>query len=110
MERGGTRPSWVCRPRKSAWPTYSATSPPAIRSTKHPGTLTAPPGAGFAGNRAHPQALVFRVPREGLEAKVDQRVNVRVLELIDTGSGSRIELEGMRLPITHSKDVIQELT
>ena len=65
---------------------------------------------GFAGNRAHPQALVFRVPREGLEAKVHQRVNVRVLELIDTESGSRIELEGMRLPITHSKDVIQELT
>jgi hypothetical protein len=41
---------------------------------------------------------------------IHQRVNVRVLELIDTGSGSRIELEGMRLPITHSTDVIQELT
>jgi hypothetical protein len=65
---------------------------------------------GFAGNRAHPEGLVFQVPRQGLEAKVHQRVNVRVLELIDTGSGSRIELEGMRLPITHSKDVIQELT
>jgi hypothetical protein len=65
---------------------------------------------GFAGNRAHPKALVFRVPREGLEAKVHQRVNVRVLELIVTESGSRIELEGMRLPITHSTDVIQELT
>ena len=65
---------------------------------------------GFAGNRAHPKALVFRLPRNGLEAKVHQRVNVRVLELIDTESGSRIELEGMRLPITHSKDVIQELT
>jgi hypothetical protein len=65
---------------------------------------------GFAGNRAHPKALVFRLLREGLEAKVHQRVNVRVLELIDTESGSRIELEGMRLPITHSNDVIQELT
>jgi hypothetical protein len=65
---------------------------------------------GFAGNRAHPKALAFRVPREGLEAKVHERVNVRVLELIDTESGSRIELEGMRLPITHSKDVIQALT
>ena len=64
---------------------------------------------GFAGNRIHPKALVFSVPREGLEAKVHQRVNVRVLELIDTESGSRIELEGARLPITHSKDVIQEL-
>ena len=65
---------------------------------------------GFAGNRAHPKALAFRVPREGLQAKVHQRVNVRVLELIDTDSGSRIELEGMRLPIAHTKDVIQELT
>jgi hypothetical protein len=36
---------------------------------------------GFAGNRAHPKALAFRVPREGLEAKVHQRVSVRVLEL-----------------------------
>jgi hypothetical protein len=65
---------------------------------------------GFAGNRAHPKELVFRVPRDGLEAKVHQRVNVRVLELIDSKSGSRIELEGMRLPITHSKDVMEELT
>jgi hypothetical protein len=65
---------------------------------------------GFAGNRAHPKALAFRVPREGLEAKVHQRVNVRVLELVEPESGSRIELEGMRLPITHSNDVIQELT
>ena len=64
---------------------------------------------GFAGNRAHPKALVFRLPRQGLEAKVHQRVNVRVLELLDTESGSRIELEGMRLPITHAKDVIEEL-
>jgi len=65
---------------------------------------------GFAGNRAHPKALVFRVPRDGVEAKVHQRVNVRVLELVDTADGSTIELEGMRLPITHSKDVIEELT
>jgi hypothetical protein len=65
---------------------------------------------GFAGNRAHPKALAFRVLREGLEAQVHQRVNVRILELIETDSGSRIELEGMRLPITHSKDVIEELT
>jgi hypothetical protein len=65
---------------------------------------------GFAGNRAHPKALVFSVPRQGLEAKVHQRVNVRVLELIEPDSGASIELEGMRLPITHSKDVIDELT
>jgi hypothetical protein len=65
---------------------------------------------GFAGNRAHPKALAFRVPREGLEAKVHQRVNVRVLELIETDSGSTIELEGNRIPLTHSKDVINALT
>jgi hypothetical protein len=65
---------------------------------------------GFAGNRAHPKDLVFRVRRDGVQAKVHQRINVRVLELIDTKDGSRIELEGMRLPITHSKDVIEELT
>jgi hypothetical protein len=36
-------------------------------------------------------------------------VNVRVLELIDSATGSRIELEGNRLPVTHSKDVIDTL-
>ena len=41
--------------------------------------------------------------------KVHQRVNVRVLELIDAATGARIELEGNRLPVTHSKDVIQAL-
>jgi hypothetical protein len=38
------------------------------------------------------------------------RVNVRVLELIHPESGSRIELEGSRVPLTHSKDVIEALT
>jgi hypothetical protein len=65
---------------------------------------------GFSGNRRHVKELVFRVPREGIEVKVHQRVNVRVLELIESASGSRIELEGNRLPITHSKDVIAELS
>jgi hypothetical protein len=37
-------------------------------------------------------------------------VNVRVLELIDESTGSRIELEGNRLPVTHTKDVIDELS
>jgi hypothetical protein len=36
--------------------------------------------------------------------------NVRVLELIHPESGSRIELEGNRVPLTHSKDVIAALT
>jgi hypothetical protein len=66
---------------------------------------------GFAsrGRRVEPSDLVFRVPREGLDVKVHQRVNVRVVELIDPASDSRIELEGNRLPITHSKDVIDAL-
>jgi hypothetical protein len=66
---------------------------------------------GLAASTRHsePTDLAFRVPRGGLTAKVHQRVNVRVLELIDDASGSRIELEGNRLPVTHSKDVIQAL-
>jgi hypothetical protein len=67
---------------------------------------------GFAGRSRHavPTELVFEVSRAGLSAKVHQRVNVRVLELIDEASGSAIELEGNRLPVTHSKDVIEALT
>jgi hypothetical protein len=67
---------------------------------------------GFAGRSRskEPDELVFQVPRAGLTAKVHERANVRVLELGDEGSGSRIELEGNRLPLTHSKDVIEALT
>jgi hypothetical protein len=66
---------------------------------------------GFAGRRrSEPTELTFEVPRAGLTAKVHQRLNVRVLELIDEASGSKIELEGNRLLITHSKDVIDALT
>lgn len=67
---------------------------------------------GFAAPTRHdePTALAFRLPRDGLTAVVHQRVNVRVLELIDDASGSRIELEGSRVPVTHSKDVIEALT
>jgi hypothetical protein len=66
-------------------------------------------GFAAATRRSEPTALVFQVPRAGLTTKVHQRVNVRILELIDTASGSRIELEGNRLPVTHSKDVIDAL-
>jgi len=45
----------------------------------------------------------------GLDITVHQRVNVQVLELVDGGSGSRIELEGTRLPVTHSRDVLEAL-
>jgi hypothetical protein len=67
---------------------------------------------GFAGRSrsAAPTEIAFQAPRAGLSAKVHQRVNVRVLELIDEASGSTIELEGNRLPVTHSKDVIEALT
>jgi hypothetical protein len=59
--------------------------------------------------RKEPGNLVFRVPRDELETKVHQRVNVRVLELIEVRTGAAIELEGNRVPLTHSHDVIREL-
>jgi len=73
--------------------------------------VTATDVYGFAAATRHsePAALVFRVPRAGLSVKVHQRVNVRVLELIHDASGARIELEGNRLPVTHSRDVIELL-
>ena len=73
--------------------------------------VTATTVYGFAAATRHsePTALVFQVPREGLTVKVHQRVNVRVLELIHGTSDSRIELESSRLPVTHSKDVIDVL-
>jgi hypothetical protein len=66
---------------------------------------------GFAATTRHsePTSLLFQVPRAGLTVKVHRRVNVRVLELIDSTSGARIELEGNRLPVTHTKDVIHVL-
>lgn len=65
---------------------------------------------GFAAkSRSKPTDLIFALPREHLQVKVHQRVNVRVVELIHAESGSTIELEGNRLPITHTKDVIDAL-
>ena len=61
------------------------------------------------GRRGEPPELVFRVPRERLDVRVHGRVNVRVLELIDEETGSKIELEGNRLPVTHSHDLIKFL-
>jgi hypothetical protein len=61
------------------------------------------------GRRKEPHEVVFQVPRAGLTVKVHGRVNVRVLELIDEATGSKIELEGNRLPITHSHDVVKLL-
>jgi hypothetical protein len=73
--------------------------------------VTATTVYGFAAATRHsrPTALVFQVPRASLTVKVHQRVNVRILELIDDATGSRIELEGSRVPMTHSEDVIAAL-
>ncbi|HEY7267263.1 MAG TPA: hypothetical protein VH501_06180 [Solirubrobacterales bacterium] len=74
--------------------------------------VTADTVYGFEGRSRskEPGALIFKAKRAGLEVKVHQRVNVRVLELIHPESGSRIELEGNRVPLTHSKDVIEALS
>jgi hypothetical protein len=66
-------------------------------------------GFAAAHRRREAGALVFRVPRASLDVRVHRRVNVRVLELVDSSTGGRIELEGNRLPVTHSKDVIEAL-
>lgn len=66
-------------------------------------------GLAVRHRNSEPTQLAFQVPRSGLEVKVHQRVNVRILELIDEATGSRIELEGSRIPLTHSKGVIEAL-
>jgi hypothetical protein len=43
------------------------------------------------------------------EVRVHPRVDVRMLELIDGTSSSRVELEGERLPGFHPSDVIDAL-
>ena len=63
-----------------------------------------------AGAEREPRALVFQLPRDRLFVKVHQRMNVRVLELVEGLSSSGIELEGNRRPLTDSEDVIDVLT
>jgi hypothetical protein len=67
---------------------------------------------GMPGRSRHraPTSLVFAVARQGLRSVVHQRGAVRVLELLHDDTGSQIELEGSRIPVTHSKDVIDLLT
>ena len=62
---------------------------------------------GEGGRRKEPHDLVFQVPRDAMDVKVHGRVNVRTLELVERETGARIELEGNRLPITHSHDLIK---
>ncbi len=65
---------------------------------------------GFAATgRLAIRGLVFGVARSALTATVHQRVNVRILELAEAGTGDTIELEGNRMPVTHTKDVISLL-
>jgi hypothetical protein len=84
-------------------------------STGLPGTMlvgvTPTHVCAFDSRSRHKAAgpIVFRVPRQRLRVEVHQRVNVRILELVDQDTGSRIELEGNRIPLTHSKDVIEAL-
>lgn len=73
-------------------------------------TATGVYGFAAAHRSSDVEGLVFAIPRDDLTVKVHQRVNVRVLELIQDSSGSRIELEGNRIPLTHTKDVISALT
>jgi hypothetical protein len=74
--------------------------------------VTAEAVYGFDGRSRSktPGTMIFKAERAGLEVKVHQRVNVRVLELIHPESGSRIELEGSRVPVAHAKDVIEALS
>jgi hypothetical protein len=74
--------------------------------------VTAAAVYGFDGRSRSkaPGVMVFKAGRAGIEVNVHQRVNVRVLELIHPESGSRIELEGSRLPVAQAKDVIEALT
>jgi hypothetical protein len=67
-------------------------------------------GMAMRSRRKEPEELLFALPRSAVTAKVHQRVNVRVLELIRNDTGARIELEGSRIPVTHSHDVITALT
>ena len=67
-------------------------------------------GMTMRSRRKEPDELLFGLPRSAVTAKVHQRVNVRVLELIRDDTGARIELEGSRIPVTHSHDVITALT
>lgn len=67
---------------------------------------------GFEIHRGHsdePGRLVFTVDREGLETKIHQRVNVRVVELLHAATGSSVELEVPRVGPWHGGEVIDAL-
>ena len=67
---------------------------------------------GFDSERDHgrrPTRLLLNLPRERVTPKVHQRVNVRILELVDDETGASVQLEGSRVPTLHTGDVIRAL-
>jgi hypothetical protein len=100
--RSGSPPG---RSAHGASGTSSAVCRRARSSASPTGRCTGSPGDA----RSSTGGLVFNVDRSAVRVEVHQRVNVRIVELIDEASGSRIELEGNRLPVTPSKDVIDHL-
>ena len=73
-------------------------------------TATAVYGFAVTSRASEAGPLVFALHRDDLTVQVHQRVNVRILELIQSSTGAKIQVEGNRLPLTHSKDVIDALT
>jgi hypothetical protein len=74
--------------------------------------VTASTVYGFDSTRDHgrrPTEVVFTLPRAGLTHKVHQRVNVRILELVDDATGASVQLEGSRVPTLHTGDVFKAL-
>lgn len=59
--------------------------------------------------RRRPTRLIFRLERSRLDTKIHQRVNVRILELIDRDTGASVQLEGNRIPTLHTGDVLKAL-
>lgn len=73
-------------------------------------TSTAVYGFAATSRASEAEALVFALHRDDLTVRVHPRVNVRILELIQTSTGAKLQVEGNRIPLTHSKDVIDALT
>jgi hypothetical protein len=72
--------------------------------------VTAASVVGFdTDGRRRPTRPIFRLERSKLATKVHQRVNVRVLELIDRDTGASVQLEGNRIPTLHTGAVLQAL-
>jgi hypothetical protein len=59
--------------------------------------------------RRRPTRLIFRLDRSHLDTEVHQRVNVRVLELVDRDTGASVQLEGNRVPTVHTGAVFKAL-